>query len=315
MTPPTPCPVCRCPSGDYLCSNSDFLFATTSQTFDLYRCHECGSGYLSPPPDPEQLHEAYPDPYWWITLDQRQGLTARLESFYRESVLRHHVSVARRYLDGPAPKVLDIGCGSGTFLHVLAKATGVEGEGLEVSPSAAQAARQRYGLTVHEGEILDTSLEAGTYDLITMFHVLEHLPAPHQALTTIHRALAPGGCLLVQVPNLASWQFHWFGRRWTGIDIPRHLIDFTPASLKRILIDTGFSPERPRFFSLRDNAPAMISSLSPGLDPVAMNIRGNNQFAFCRKLLYFTLVLLIQPLALLEAAWGKGGTMFMAARK
>jgi SAM-dependent methyltransferase len=193
--------------------------------------------------------------------------------------------------------------------------TGIQGEGLDVSADAARAARDLYGITVHPLDIAEAGFPPDAFDLITMFHVLEHLPRPREALLKILSWLAPEGVLLVQVPNLNSYQARLFGPRWIGIDIPRHLVNFTPAGLRRLLEGTGFSPGAASFYSLRDNAPAIVSSLAPSLDPVAMAIRGNTRFASARRLFYFGLVLLAQPLALLESLLGKGGTMFLVAKK
>jgi SAM-dependent methyltransferase len=308
------CPLCgRAPAG-FLLENSDFLFRTTAKTFRLFHCSGCGAAFLHPFPTSEELAAAYPETYWW-SGSQQAGLGSRLEQAYREGVLQHHVAVARRHFPVPAPRVLDVGCGSGSFLHVLERRTGIRGEGLEISKTAANAARDQYGLTVHAGDVDTADFPAGSYDFITMFHVLEHLADPREALAKVRRWLAPGGALLVQVPNLASWQFRWFGRRWTGIDIPRHLIDYTPDCLAGLLRESGLEPGAPGFFSLRDNAPAMVSSLCPGLDPMALLVRGVRRFAFFRKILYLVLVLAAQPIALAEALAGRGGTMFLAARK
>jgi SAM-dependent methyltransferase len=198
---------------------------------------------------------------------------------------------------------------------VLARRTGIRGEGLEISASAAAAARKQYGLTVHPGDVGTADFPEGAFDFIVMFHVVEHLARPREALAKVSRWLAPGGALLVQVPNLASWQFRWYGRRWTGIDIPRHVINYTPGCLAGLLRDGGLEPGKPSFFSLRDNAPAMVSSLCPGLDPMALGVRGIRRFAIFRKIFYLGLVLAAQPLAAAEALAGRGGTMFLAATK
>ncbi len=308
------CPLCGCAPAVFLLENSDFLFRTTEKSFRLYRCSGCGAAFLHPFPTPEVLAAAYPESYWWSD-GKRPCLGARLEQTYRELVLRHHVAVARRHFPSPSPRVLDVGCGSGSFLHVLERRTGIRGEGLEISLSAAAAARDQYGLKVRTGDIGTADFPHGAFDFITMFHVVEHLAEPRTALAKVAGWLAPGGVLLAQVPNLVSWQFRWFGRRWTGIDIPRHLIDYTPECLAGLLRDAGLEPGKPGFFSLRDNAPAMVSSLCPGLDPMALAVRGVRRFAFLKKILYLGLVLAAQPVAIAEAVAGRGGTMFLAASK
>jgi len=315
MTQPLPCPVCESMKTNFLLKNSDFLFRTTRKEFSLYRCTACGCCFLSPFPTSVELKEAYPTPYWWIALPEKKTFAGRLEEFYREFVLRHHVRVARKHFPFPTPRVLDIGCGSGTFLHMLRQRTGITGQGMDLSNAAAGAARERYGLDVQVSDIDSADFPPGSFDFITLFHVLEHLPSPVKSLKKIATWLSEDGVLLLQVPNMDSWQFRWFQKRWVGMDIPRHLINFTPSSLRLTLEKAGFQTITVSFFSVRDNAPAMVSSLFPGMDPVSMTIRGVNRLVLLRKLLYFGMVMAAHPVAFVEALARRGGTMFAGAEK
>lgn len=309
------CPVCRSTRTRFRLRNRDFLFRTTDRRHELFRCGDCGAGFLHPQPSDDELKAAYPSPYWWVTERPSRSLAARLESLYRETVLRHHVRVARAAMPSPPGPLLDVGCGSGTFLHVFRRRTGIAGAGLETSPDAARCARELYGIDVRAGELLETAFPESAFSLITMFHVLEHLRDPVEGLSHLRPWLVPRGRLLLQVPNLDSLQFRLFGKRWTGIDIPRHLTGFTPAALEHCLRRAGMRLVRLRYWSWRDDPAAAVSSLFPGLDPVALQIRRNIRFALPKKFLYLVLVAAATPPAWLEAASRKGATMFATAEK
>jgi SAM-dependent methyltransferase len=307
------CPVCEHEETFFVFAGDDRLLRTSPKIFGLYRCARCRAGFLNPQPTEDEMRQAYPAPYWWVTGGPSRSLVSRLERAYREVMLQRHVQMARRFLPCPRPRLLDVGCGSGTFLHLLRRAAGIEGEGLEVSAEAAAAARTAYGLTIHTGSIDGVDFPEASYDFITMFHVLEHLPQPRKALLKIRTWLAPKGVLLLQVPNYDSLQARLLGERWIGFDIPRHLIAFTPSSLQLLLAAAGFVPSQPHYYCPREDAPCIASSLVPSLDPVAISISQDAPFASLRKAAYFGLVLAAQPFALAEAWLKKGGMMFVAA--
>jgi hypothetical protein len=151
-----------------------------------------------------------------------------------------------------------------------------------------------------------------------MFHVLEHLEEPRTYLQAARELLCDGGRLIVQVPNADCWQFVLLGRKWNGLDVPRHFTDFRAADLERLLESCGFEVVRRKFFSLRDNPAGMASSLMPSLDPMARRVRRIRESHFVRlakDLVYFAGVVGALPFTLAEAAFGRGSTVMMAARK
>jgi hypothetical protein len=151
-----------------------------------------------------------------------------------------------------------------------------------------------------------------------MFHVLEHLPDPQPYLEAARELLAPHGRLIVQVPNAASWQARIFGRRWNGLDVPRHLHDFRAADLAALVSRSGFDVVREKHFSLRDNPAGLATTLVPSLDPMARRVRSVPESAgsrVARDLLYFGLVLASVPFAALEAAFRAGATVMLEARR
>lgn len=291
----SPCPICADVRRTPLHTGRDRLYRTTRDAFSLIRCARCGMARLDPVP--EDLARFYPAGYW--------HRPTRLQEIYRRLTIADHVAFARRAL-GAGRRVLDVGCGSGLFLNRL---RAPEGFGLDTSPRAAAVAREVYGVEVVVGDLARAPFRATAFDLITMFHVLEHLPDPGAYVEAARRLLAPGGRLVVQTPNLDSWQYRVFGPRWIGLDVPRHLCDFRARDLRRLLEDRGFRILREKHFSWRDNAACLATTVAPAWEPVARASRGLPP----RGLAYLALTAAALPFAVAEAACGRGATVMLEA--
>ncbi|HLQ38307.1 MAG TPA: class I SAM-dependent methyltransferase, partial [Planctomycetota bacterium] len=141
-------------------------------------------------------------------------------------------------------RVLDVGCAAGYFLRVV-KQHGAEVFGVELSPSIAKEAIACLGPDrIHIGEldqaVTALHLEPGSFDLITLWDVIEHVPEPQPVLRQIRTLLAPGGHLLLETQNVASLWARLLGRRWHHYKHEEHLYHFTPATITRLLADCGF---------------------------------------------------------------------------
>ncbi len=315
------CPICGTARVWWFATASDRLFGLAAGSVRLYRCLSCACIFQHPLPDPAAISSFYPAEYWWA-VDRRSKLTlalGRMESAYREFVARDHVRFLQRCspLQDNRRELLDIGCGSGTFLH-LARRQGFQPHGMDVSERAVAAAREQYDLPVRQGGIGSDAWEGHRFDVITMFHVLEHLAHPRNALIYAAGLLNSGGRLILQVPNVSSFQARLFGPNWYGLDVPRHLINYTPRALSLLLQQTGFSSDVVHCFSLRDNPASLASSVAIRLDPIGRRGRGkrvNPMMDGALELCYFGLCLAALPAALLESVCGHGGTIWACARR
>jgi SAM-dependent methyltransferase len=311
-----PCPACNCEMALILMEGSDRLYGTTDRVFQVVECQACQLIRLHPWPTPTELRHYYPDDYWFVP---EQDTVSRLEEIYRRFVLRDHVGFVAKALqnagvDGP---VLDVGCGGGLFLRMLAE-RGRPVVGLDFALGAADAAWNQNGVPAVCGSLARAPFAAESFAAVTMFHVIEHLYDPVAYLEAAQRLLKPGGRLIVQVPNAACWQFLLLGESWNGVDIPRHLINYRARDLEILLDRCGFEVMRTKYFSLRDNPAVLASSLAPGLDPMARRIRAANESPrgrMAKDLLYLGLVVASVPLTLLEAACHAGSTVMVEARK
>jgi SAM-dependent methyltransferase len=130
----------------------------------------------------------------------------------------------------PGGALLEVGCGDGRFLANM-RGRGWRVMGIEPDPAAARVARERYGVEVAVGALEDAALPAASVDAIALTHVLEHVHEPMALLQECGRVLKPAGRLVVETPNAQSWSHRLFGSAWRGLEPPRHLFLFSPASL------------------------------------------------------------------------------------
>ncbi len=295
---------------------ADRLYGATPRRFQVVVCAGCGLLRLEPRPAPDELRACYPRPYWFAP----EGSAAiRLEEAWRRLVVRDHVRFVRRALReaGEEGLVLDVGCGGGLFLRVL-KGAGHRVLGLDAARDAARIAWRRNGVPAVCGELAQVPFAPGCCAAVTMFHVLEHVPDPRACLLAARDLLRPAGRLIVQTPDAACWEFALLGRRWSGLDVPRHLVTFRACDLERLVTGCGFEVLRRKHFSLRDNPAGLATSLAPWLDPMARRVRGvpeRGAMRLAKDLVYFALLLAALPFTLAEAACRAGSTIMLEARR
>ena len=316
------CPVCLNPSTIPALTGTDTLFQTTPKQFELHACRSCDCLFLNPLPAHEEIAAFYPAQYWWSS--SRPTVLKRLESIYRKIALSDHIAfitAAASRLPDDVVRLLDVGCGSGTLIGLL-KRRGFNVLGVDTSEEASHVAQIENDVAVVVGTLEQAGFEERRFAMVTLFHVMEHVTNPRRVLAEVVRVLQPNGIVILQVPNIDSWQFRWFGAKWYGLDIPRHVIDYSRNAIIRLLSDAGFSVRRVRQFNLRDNAPALISSMFPSLDPLSrpirlrrLNAREPVPLAWTKHLIYLGLVILAYPVAILEAAFGHGATVMIEAHK
>lgn len=201
-------------------------------TFTLCRCLNCGLVYQNPRPAARSFHAIYSADYL-----PHQPIDATSRGTQRELAATCDLIHRLQPLGG---RLLDVGCGSGSFLVALRqRLPHWSMVGIEPDADAAALARQ-YHIDVRVCRLEESCIEQAAWDAVTMWNVLEHLPNPKHALQHIHGLLRPQGLLYVAVPLCDSWDARIFGRYWLGWELPRHFVIFSRETLQSMLAQTGF---------------------------------------------------------------------------
>lgn len=236
-----PCDNCGSREHDPLFLNQDYI---SGEAFAVVQCRQCGLARTACALGPEQLQAYYGPTYYGSEARRFHPWIESAIAWFRDRRARE----VMRLRSTPG-RVLDIGCGRGLMLAEL-KRRGWQCAGTEPSQELAHAIRRDSGIEVKtEASLLDCNFDAGSFDVVTLWHVLEHLPAPVRTLREIRRILKPGGVVIVEVPNLDSWQARFGGGAWFHLDTPRHLYHFSRRSLQTILEQAGFILFRAGTFS------------------------------------------------------------------
>lgn len=209
---------------------------------------------------PEILEAAYASQYYGQGSQKFLGFIELALKFMSRRRARRLKSFTASEHDRPL-KALDIGCGRGLLLTALVNA-GFEARGLE--RSAAPLTRA-IASKVHIGEITDPEISEERYDLITIWHVLEHLEAPRRILSECHRLLGSKGVIAIAIPNYGSLQRRMFGAHWFHLDVPRHVVHISNRLLERQLVSQGFNLESVRHSDFLQNTYGFIQSALNGI--------------------------------------------------
>jgi SAM-dependent methyltransferase len=242
-----PAPIVVEPVDCYACGRRDRRHFVSAQddltgkpgTFHFVRCDACGLVYQSPRIPIDRIVDYYDDEYIAHRRKRNWGvLTPLFERAMRKLDVDKTRLVARYVGLTGASEVLDVGCAAGTFLSHLrsrfgARVAGVDFKDLSGTPSLAD-------VEFHCGLFYDAPLGDSRFDLVTMWHFLEHDYDPPRSLRTAARVLKPGGRLVIEVPRLDSRTFAWFGDRWPGLQAPQHTVLLDRERLLRMVRQAGF---------------------------------------------------------------------------
>jgi 2-polyprenyl-3-methyl-5-hydroxy-6-metoxy-1,4-benzoquinol methylase len=276
----------------HLFSANDRNQRATQHSFSISRCTHCGVVQTVPQPSGPELAHLYPEHYYLTAIDQRTLYAAQHDKIV---LVRAHKSAGR---------LLDVGAGVGLFVR-HARDEGYDAQGIEVSSQAVSIGTKALDIPLLCGEFDSVMLPDAPFDIVTFWHVFEHLPRPKETLQKVHRILRPGGILIIAVPNFGSIQSRVFRGRWYHLDIPRHLFHFSPETLRNLVEGSGFHVTETRY-RWREHDPAgfigSVMRLSPPQESLPHKV--------IRKVLGMPTARLC---AAVESSVHKGGTFALVA--
>jgi 2-polyprenyl-3-methyl-5-hydroxy-6-metoxy-1,4-benzoquinol methylase len=239
----TNCLLCGSRFWSHLVEGADNAPGGSGLWFVVVQCQQCGLCFTNPRPTAPGISRFYPETYQpHRSPGQRKKARARLFSSQQRGLRWLRRANERKSLPWHGQgRLLDFGCGGGSYLERMHR-QGWTVTGLDFSEPTVRRIRDELGLKAHVGTLPHPELEPAMFDVITMWHSLEHVHEPLRVLREARRLLVSGGKLLVAVPNIDSLPFRWFGGAWFGLDLPRHLTHFTPWTLTLMLQRAGFRP-------------------------------------------------------------------------
>lgn len=234
MTTLESCPICANNTFENHLDVIDHMI--TKERFSIVRCTSCGFHFTNPRPTSNTIGNYYNSEEYVSHSSTKKGLINYLYNLVRVKTLKQKVAWIQDVATGN--ELLDIGCGTGHFLKV-ANRKGFHGIGLEPDESARKYAINEHQLKVYPiGELY--TLRENTFDVITMWHVLEHVYNLNEDIAQIKKLLKPNGYIFIAVPNMNSFDAKHYKSFWAAYDVPRHLYHFKKLDIERLFLNHGF---------------------------------------------------------------------------
>jgi 2-polyprenyl-3-methyl-5-hydroxy-6-metoxy-1,4-benzoquinol methylase len=231
----THCPVCN--SEDIHGSFSAKDYTVSHKSFVVMHCGNCTCMFTQDVPKQEKIGKYYASENYISHSDTQKGFVNTLYHLIRKRTLHSKKTLIKSEVRLKTGNILDIGCGTGAFLHTMQQA-GWTATGLEPDEHARAKAAELYNINANPSDEL-FSMQYATYDAITMWHVLEHVHQLHEYIEQLKNILSPTGKIFIAVPNYTSFDAQYYKEYWAAYDVPRHLYHFSPDSMKSLLSQHG----------------------------------------------------------------------------
>lgn len=242
----THCPACGSESVYPVLSAKDYT--VSGELFEIWHCDECTLRFTQHIPSADMIGAYYQSANYVSHSDTAKGLINRLYHLVRIHTLQTKRKLLQRITGKQKATLLDIGAGTGAFVYTM-KQAGWEVTGLEPDEDARKVAFDKHSVQLVPPDQLFQWKES-SFDVITLWHVLEHVHDLHGYLTQFHSILKPGGSLVIAVPNYTSYDAKLYKEYWAAYDVPRHLCHFSPKSMELLGEAKGFrlADSKPMWF-------------------------------------------------------------------
>ncbi|MFC3416504.1 class I SAM-dependent methyltransferase [Algoriphagus hitonicola] len=228
------CPLCK--SGHFLNDREIIDLAVSKETFVLCKCSQCQLLFTNPRPNQDEIAPYYEFPEYYSHQDSNSTLTEKIYNQVRNINIQKKIKLIESLI--PKGSILDFGCGTGTLLAAL-KTKGWSINGIELNKKARKKASE-----ITQEKIVKTldDLELNSkVDIITLFHVLEHVHELRKTIKNLKKSLNKNGYLLFAVPNHQSYEAKKYQGYWAGWDVPRHLYHFSQESMEKLADEFNFT--------------------------------------------------------------------------
>jgi 2-polyprenyl-3-methyl-5-hydroxy-6-metoxy-1,4-benzoquinol methylase len=223
----SPCPICNKEDISTLLHTKDY--SLTGKDFQVIQCANCTLEYTDPAPSKEDIAPYYNFPSYISHTDTKEGFVNQIYHKVRNYTLTQKTNWVQSLFTGHKGHLLEVGAGTGAFAHSMFK-KGWNVTALEPDESSRLKALEIYDLHLLPIEEL-FQLEPAKYEVITLWHVLEHVHDLNAYMKTFNNLLKPNGRLIIAVPNYTSYDAVFYKNYWAAYDVPRHLYHFSPMSM------------------------------------------------------------------------------------
>ena len=226
----TPCPVCKNDNISLSLHCQDY--ALTQDLFDILKCNNCGLLFTYPAPQKESIAPYYNFPEYISHTDAKEGWMNQLYHKVKTRTLLQKTNWVQSLFTGHKGHILEVGAGTGAFANSMQK-KGWKVTALEPDQGSRQRAMDNFNLNLLPIEALST-LPKDSFEVIALWHVLEHVHDLHIYMNSFLTLLKPNGRLIIAVPNHTSYDAQFYKNFWAAYDVPRHLYHFSPRSMNKL---------------------------------------------------------------------------------